>query len=242
MGGKRKSAVAIALTGLFLASAPLTSAWAEDVPNTIALRKVAESRYNLSINLLDEYAEQEVGIRIRRVTGTVSEIITLPSKILGPEGRGATVVNQKLNADDVFLFTVNNIVIYKVALRETTVIDLTNPQGPTPIIFESATPLITESATTVFDYPNDAALRMVAKNRYIFTLNLIDRYAGQEVSINRVRTVKGKSQSYLLTKRTLGDFGKTTVVFNESFAAGDLITVKRGEIVLYTYSVKVNAT
>ena len=242
MGGERKSAVAIALTGLLLASAPLISAWAEDVPNTIALRKVAEARYNLSINLLDEYAEQEVGIRIRRVTGTVSEIITLPSKILGPEGRGATVVNQKLNADAVFLFTLNKIVIYKVAVRETTVIDLTNPEGPKPIIFESATAQISESATTVFDYPNDAALRKVAKNRYVFTLNLIDRYAGQEVSIFRVRTVKGKSQSSLLAKRTLGDFGKTTVVFNESFAVGDSIAIKRGDLILYTYAVKASAT
>jgi len=235
MGDKRKSAVAIALTGLVVASAPLTSAWAEDVPNTIALRKVAEARYNLSINLLDEYADQEVGIRIRRVTGTVSEIITLPSKVLGAEGRGAFVINQKLEPDDVFLFTQANVVIYKVALREATVIDVTNPEQPVTVVFESSTAQLGESSTAIIDHPNDVATRVLSGKRYLMSINLLDRYAGQEIVIERVRKVSGKAVRAEIARKVLGAFGKVSVVIAGEAKVGDLFVISRGGVELFSF-------
>ena len=241
MSSRSKSALAIVLTALLLTS-HLSFASADELPNNIAFRKISELRYNVSMNLLDQYQNQEVGIRIRRTTGSVSEIITLPSKVLGVEGKGSFVVNQKLEADDVFLFTLKNIVIFKVVLRDSTVIDLTNPEAPVPVIFESSTPQIFESTTALIDLPNNAVLRKGAKSGYVLTMNLLDRYAGREVAVYRERTVNGASQSLLLAKKTLGGFARATIVIKESFKAGDSIAIKSGNLVLYTYAVKANAT
>jgi hypothetical protein len=227
------------------------------VPNTVALRKVSESRYNLSMNLLDQYAQQEIGIRIRRTSGGVSEIFTLPNKVLGDEGKATVVVNRKLQLDDVLLFTVNNEVIYKVAIKDATLIDLNNPrESNEPAIEtpESATPTTSESpapspsATTserAFDkasYPNDAALKVAANGRYVLSINMLDIYIGQEIAIERVRTVKGVSETLPIAKKVLGAEGKTSVSFRGPVKKGDLFVMKSGNLVLFSYSVKANAT
>ena len=233
MGARSKSILALSLA--FIAPLSTTSAMAEDLPNVIALRKVSETRYNLSINLLDQYASQEIGIRIRRITGPVSSIITLPSKVLGAEGRAAVAINQKLLPDDVFLFLQGKTVIYKVAVRDSTVIDMTNPDGPVQVIFESATAVAAESATAVIDHPNDAAVRALSGKRYLLTINLLDRYAGQEIEIERIRKVGGKEVRTLIGKKVLGAFGKASVVVAGEFKSGDLFLMSRAGIELFRY-------
>ncbi len=233
MGARSKSILALSLA--FIAPLSTTSAMAEDLPNVIALRKVSETRYNLSINLLDQYASQEIGIRIRRITGPVSSIITLPSKVLGAEGRAAIAINQKLLPDDVFLFLQGKTVIYKVAVRDSTVIDMTNPDGPVQIIFESATAVAAESATAVIDHPNDAAVRALSGKRYLLTINLLDRYAGQEIEIERIRKVGGKEVRTVIGKKVLGAFGKASVVVAGEFKSGDLFLMSRAGIELFRY-------
>lgn len=230
---RSKFVLALSLTLAF--SSVASSAVAEEVPNTIALRKVSETRYNLSINLLDQYAEQEIGIRIRRITGSVSEIITLPSKVLGAEGRGSVVINQKLLPNDVFLFTQANSVIYKVAVRDSSVIDMTNPNSPVQVIFESATADTADSTTAVIDYPNDAAIRTLLGKRYLLTINLLDQYAGQEIVIERVRKVGGKAVRAEIARKVLGDFGKTSLVVAGEAKPGDLFLFSRGGVELYRY-------
>ncbi len=233
MGVRSKSIVSLSL--MVIAPLSATSAVAEDVPNVIALRKVSETRYNLSINLLDQYASQEIGIRIRRITGPVSSIITLPSKVLGAEGRAAVAINQKLLPDDVFLFLQGNTVIYKVAVRESTVIDMTNPDGPVPVIFESATAIAGESATAAIDHPNDAAVRALSGKRYLLTINLLDQYAGQEIEIERIRRVGSKEVRTVIGKKVLGAFGKASVVVAGEFKRGDLFLLSRAGIELFRY-------
>jgi ABC-type transporter MlaC component len=233
MGVRSKSILALSL--MVIAALSATSAVAEDVPNVIALRKVSETRYNLSINLLDQYASQEIGIRIRRITGPVSSIITLPSKVLGAEGRAAVAINQKLLPDDVFLFLQGKTVIYKVAVRDSTVIDMTNPDGPVQVIFESATAVAAESATAVIDHPNDAAVRALSGKRYLLTINLLDRYAGQEIEIERIRKVGGKEVRTVIAKKVLGAFGKASVVVAGEFKSGDLFLMNRAGIELFRY-------
>lgn len=209
--------------------------YADDVPNVIALRKVSETRYNLSINFLDQYASQEIGIRIRRITGLTSSIITLPSKVLGAEGRAAVAINQKLSPDDVFLFLQGKTVIYKVAVRDSTVIDMTNPDGPVPVVFESATAIADESATAVIDHPNDAAVRALSGKRYLLTINLLDRYADQEIEIERIRKVGGREVRTFIGKQVLGAFGKASVVVAGEFKSGDLFLMSRAGIELFRY-------
>jgi hypothetical protein len=233
MGVRSKSIVSLSL--MVIAPLSATSAVAEDVPNVIALRKVSETRYNLSINLLDQYASQEIGIRIRRITGPVSSIITLPSKVLGAEGRAAVAINQKLLPDDVFLFLQGKTVVYKVAVRDSTVIDMTNPDGPVQVIFESATAVAVESATAVIDHPNDAAVRALSGKRYLLTINLLDRYAGQEIEIERIRKVGGKEVRTVIGKKVLGAFGKASVVVAGEFKSGDLFLMSRAGIELFRY-------
>jgi hypothetical protein len=233
MGVRSKSILSLSL--MVIAPLSATSAVAEDVPNVIALRKVSETRYNLSINLLDQYASQEIGIRIRRITGPVSSIITLPSKVLGAEGRAAVAINQKLLPDDVFLFLQGNTVVYKVAVRDSTVIDMTNPDSPVQVIFESATAVAAESATAVIDHPNDAAVRALSGKRYLLTINLLDRYAGQEIEIERIRKVGGKEVRTVIAKKVLGAFGKASVVVAGEFKSGDLFLMNRAGIELFRY-------
>ena len=233
MGARSKSILALSLA--VFAPLSTTSAMAEDLPNVIALRKVSETRYNLSINLLDQYASQEIGIRIRRITGPVSSIITLPSKVLGAEGRAAVAINQKLLPDDVFLFLQGKTVIYKVAVRDSTVIDMTNPEGPVQIIFESATAVAGDSATAVIDHPNDAAVRPLSGKCYLLTINLLDRYADQEIEIERIRKVGGKEVRTLIGKKVLGAFGKASVVVAGEFKSGDLFLMSRAGIELFRY-------
>ena len=233
MGARSKSILALSLA--VFAPLSTTSAMAEDLPNVIALRKVSETRYNLSINLLDQYASQEIGIRIRRITGPVSSIITLPSKVLGAEGRAAVAINQKLLPDDVFLFLQGKTVIYKVAVRDSTVIDMTNPDGPVQIIFESATAVAGDSATAVIDHPNDAAVRALSGKRYLLTINLLDRYAGQEIEIERIRKVGGKEVRTVIGKKVLGAFGKASVVVAGEFKSGDLFLMSLAGIELFRY-------
>lgn len=233
MGVRSKSIIALSLMVITPLSA--TNAWAEDVPNVIALRTVSETRYNLSINLLDQYAFQEIDIRIRRITGPVSSIITLPSKVLGVEGRAAVAINQKLLPEDVFLFLQGKTVIYKVAVRDSTVIDMTNPEGPVQVIFESATAATAESETAVVDHPNDAAVRALSGKRYLLTINLLDRYAGQEIEIERIRMVGGKELRTVIGKRVLGAFGKTSVVIAGEFKSGDLFRLSRAGKELFRY-------
>lgn len=233
MGVPSKFALTISLT--LALSGVASVAVAEEVPNTIALRKVSETRYNLSINLLDQYAEQEIGIRIRRITGSVSEIITLPSKILGAEGRGALAINQKLLPDDVFLFTQANVVIYKVALRDTTVIDVTNPEQPVTVVFESATAQAGDTSTAVIDYPNDVAIRVLSGKRYLLTINLLDRYTGQEIVIERIRKVGGRAVRAEIARKVLGSFGKASVVIAGEAKPGDQFVFSRGGVEIFTY-------
>lgn len=233
MGVRSKTILAFSLMVIPPVSA--SSAMAEDIPNVITLRKVSEARYNLSINLLDQYASQEIGIRIRRITGFTSSIITLPSKVLGAEGRAAVAINQKLLPDDVFLFLQGKTVIYKVAVRESTVIDMTNPDGPVQVIFESATAVAAESATAVIDHPNDAAVRALSGKRYLLTINLLDRYADQEIEIERIRKVGGKEVRTLIGKKVLGAFGKASVVVAGEFKSGDLFLMSRAGIELFRY-------
>lgn len=233
MGVRSKTILAFSL--MVIAPVSASSAMAEDIPNVITLRKVSEARYNLSINLLDQYASQEIGIRIRRITGFTSSIITLPSKILGAEGRAAVAINQKLLPDDVFLFLQGKTVIYKVAVRESTVIDMTNPDGPVQVIFESATAIADESATAVIDHPNDAAVRALSGKRYLLTINLLDRYADQEIEIERIRKVGGKEVRTLIGKKVLGAFGKASVVVAGEFKSGDLFLMSRAGIELFRY-------
>ncbi len=233
MGVRSKSIFALWLA--FVTSLAAPSAFAEETPNVIALRKVSETRYNLSINLLDQYATQEIGIRIRRITGLTSSIITLPSKVLGAEGRAAVAINQKLLPDDVFLFLQGKTVIYKVAVRDSTVIDMTNPDGPVPVVFESATAIAGESATAVIDHPNDAAVRALSGKRYLLTINLLDRYAGQEIEIERIRKVGGKEARTQIAKKVLGPFGKASVVVAGEFKSGDLFLMNRAGIEIFRY-------
>lgn len=233
MGVRSKTILAFSL--MVIAPVSASSAMAEDIPNVITLRKVSEARYNLSINLLDQYASQEIGIRIRRITGFTSSIITLPSKVLGAEGRAAVAINQKLLPDDVFLFLQGKTVIYKVAVRESTVIDMTNPDGPVQVIFESATAVAAESATAVIDHPNDAAVRALSGKRYLLTINLLDRYADQEIEIERIRKVGGKEVRTLIGKKVLGAFGKASVVVAGEFKSGDLFLMSRAGIELFRY-------
>jgi hypothetical protein len=233
MGVRSKTILALSL--MLIAPVSASSAMAEDIPNVITLRKVSEARYNLSINLLDQYASQEIGIRIRRITGFTSSIITLPSKVLGAEGRAAVAINQKLLPDDVFLFLQGKTVIYKVAVRESTVIDMTNPDGPVQVIFESATAVAAESATAVIDHPNDAAVRALSGKRYLLTINLLDRYADQEIEIERIRKVGGKEVRTLIGKKVLGAFGKASVVVAGEFKSGDLFLMSRAGIELFRY-------
>jgi hypothetical protein len=233
MGVRSKTILAFSL--MVIAPVSASSATAEDIPNVITLRKVSEARYNLSINLLDQYASQEIGIRIRRITGFTSSIITLPSKVLGAEGRAAVAINQKLLPDDVFLFLQGKTVIYKVAVRESTVIDMTNPDGPVQVIFESATAVAAESATAVIDHPNDAAVRALSGKRYLLTINLLDRYADQEIEIERIRKVGGKEVRTLIGKKVLGAFGKASVVVAGEFKSGDLFLMSRAGIELFRY-------
>lgn len=234
---RSKAALILALS-LAISGLSSSAATADEVPNTIALRKVSETRYNLSINLLDQYAEQEIGIRIRRITGLVSEIITLPSKVLGVEGRGALVINQMLKPDDVFLFTQANVVIYKVALRDTTVIDVTNPEQPVTVVFESSTAHMGDTSTAVIDHPNDVATRALSGKRYLMTINLIDRYAGQEIVIERIRKVGGKAVRAEIARKVLGAFGKASVVLAGEAKPGDLFVFSRGGVELFNYRVK----
>ena len=233
MGVRTKAILALSL--VYIAPIHVTSASAEDVPNVIALRKVSETRYNLSINFLDQYASQEIGIRIRRISGLTSSIITLPTKVLGAEGRAAVAINQKLLPDDVFLFTQGKTVIYKVAVRDSTVIDMTNPDGPVQVIFESATAEAADTTTAVIDHPNDAAVRPLSGKRYLLTINLLDRYAGQEIDIERVRKVGGKEVRTVIGKRMLGAFGKASVVVAGEFKSGDLFLMSRGGVEIYRY-------
>ena len=233
MGVRSKTILAFSL--MVIAPVSASSAMAEDIPNVITLRKVSEARYNLSINLLDQYASQEIGIRIRRITGFTSSIITLPSKVLGAEGRAAVAINQKLLPDDVFLFLQGKTVIYKVAVRESTVIDMTNPDAPVQMIFESATAVAAESATAVIEHPNDAAVRALSGKRYLLTINLLDRYAGQEIDIERVRKVGGKEVRTVIGKKVLGAFGKASVVVAGELKSGDLFLMSRAGIELFRY-------
>ncbi len=233
MGVRSKSILTLCL--VFVTSLAAPNAFAEETPNVIALRKVSETRYNLSINFLDQYASQEIGIRIRRITGLTSSIITLPSKVLGVEGRAAVAINQKLLPDDVFLFLQGKTVIYKVAVRDSTVIDMTNPDGPVPVVFESATAIADESATAVIDHPNDAAVRALSGKRYLLTINLLDRYADQEIEIERIRKVGGKEVRTLIGKKVLGAFGKASVVVAGEFKSGDLFLMSRAGIELFRY-------
>jgi hypothetical protein len=230
---------------------------AADVPNTVALRKVSDTRYNLSMNLLDQYAQQEIGIKIRRTSGGVSEIFMLPTKVLGNEGKATVAVNRKLQLDDVLLFTVKNVVIYKIAIKDATFIDLNNPNESTvPAIEtpESATPTVSESPAPSpsatrserpidkASYPNDAALKVAANGRYVLSINMLDIYIGQEIAIERVRTVKGVSETLPIAKKVLGAEGKTSVSFRGPVKKGDLFVMKSGNLVLFSYSVKANAT
>lgn len=243
--------LAIGLVLAAFSSLGLQGAAAEEVPNTIALRKVNEIRYNLSINLLDKYAQQEIGLRIRRVSGGVSEIISLPSKVLGAQGRAAVVINQKLAPDDVLLFTLKNVVIYKMAIKDANVIDLNNPsplESEPDSVAETATAAATTTATPTeiapsrVNSPNDAALRQLSTSRYILTINLLDLYTGVEISIERVRKAGGKSESVLIARKILGNEGKASVVFNGKVKANDLFVMKSKNTVVYSYRVAPSAT
>lgn len=253
----KKASIAAAALAVEIVVLGVLPAIAAEVPNTVALRKVSETRYNLSMNLLDQYAQQEIGIRIRRISGGVSEIFLLPNKVLGDEGKATVVVNRKLQQDDVLLFTVKNVVIYKVVIKDATVIDLNNPnETNVPAIEtpESATPTISDSpapspsATTSerpvdkVSYPNDAALKVAANGRYVLSINLLDIYIGQEIAIERVRTVKGVSETLSIAKKVLGAEGKTSFSFRGPVKKGDLFVMKSGNLVLFSYSVKANVT
>ncbi len=244
-----------ALIAAFACASAIAPAIAAEVPNTIVLRKVSDVRYNLSMNLLDRYAKQEIGIKIRRVSGGVSEIVTLPNKVLGDEGKATVAVARKLLPDDVLLFTVKNVVIYKIAIKDATVIDLNDPsassqatveapESATPIVSEGPSPAASSSARPIdmVNYPNDAALRIGANGRYVLTINLLDIYIGQEIAIERVRTVKGVSETLLIAKKVLGAEGKASFSFKGPVRKGDLFVMKSGNLVLFSYSVKANVT
>ena len=159
----------------------------------------------------------------------------MPSKVLGAEGRAAVAINQKLLPDDVFLFLQGKTVIYKVAMRDSTVIDMTNPDAPVPVVFESSTAIAGESATAVIDHPNDAAVRPLSGKRYLLTINLLDRYADQEIEIERIRKVGGKEVRTLIGKKVFGAFGKASVVVAGEFKSGDLFLMSRAGIELFRY-------
>ncbi len=228
---------------------------AAELPNAHILRKVSDTRYNLSVNLLDQYANQQIGIRIRRVTGSVSEIIALPDQVLGAEGKTTIPVKMRLQRDDVFLFTFQKLVIYKIAFKDAVVVDINNPvalEEPAPVVSESATPTSSasplasttanpnEQAVDRASLPNNVALRAGSKGSKVMTMNLIDIYAGQEISIDRIRTVKGVSQTLSIGRTILGAEGKSTVTFKGDVKRGDLFVMRLGTLALFSYAAKTN--
>jgi hypothetical protein len=104
-----------------------------------------------------------------------------------------------------------------------------------PVVFESATAIAGESATAVIDHPNDAAVRALSGKRYLLTINLLDRYAGQEIEIERIRKVGGKEARTQIAKKVLGPFGKTSVVVAGEFKSGDLFLMNRAGIEIFRY-------
>jgi uncharacterized repeat protein (TIGR02543 family) len=202
-------------------------AQAEEIPNTIALRKVSETRYNLSMNLLDQYADQEISVRIRRISGGTSQIITLPSKTLAAEGKATIAVTQKLEKDDVFLFVLGNKVIYKENLSEMNVIDL-DAAEPTASPSPTATPV--ETTPVVTEVPPEIAFRKVNEKRYNLSINLYDALAGRDVIIERVRG----GVTSLVGRLTLKTEGRGAIAINEAIADNDLFLFRAGTEIVFS--------
>ena len=250
---KRTKVIVHSLSVIFALSA--LPSHAAELPNAHILRKVSDTRYNLSINLLDQYANQQIGIRIRRVTGSVSEIIALPDQVVGAEGKTTIPVKMKLQQDDVFLFTFQKLVIYKIAFKDAVVVDINNPgtpEEPAPVVSESETPtsstspLASSTAKPIeqtvdrANLPNNVALRAGSNGSKVMTMNLIDIYVGQEISIDLIRTVKGVSQTLSIGKTILGAEGKSTVTFKGNVKRGDLFVMRLGTLALFSYAAKTN--
>lgn len=229
------------LTLLIILVLPIGSlaASAEEPPNTIALRKVSEFRYNLSINFLDQYASQEIGIRIRRISGATSSIITLPSKVLGAEGKAAVAIQQKLFPSDVLLFTLGKSLIFKAEIQALGVIDLTKQIGAiegAPDSNLDSNTVISESGTSIIELPNNAVLRKLRKDDYLLTFNLLDQYSGLIVRIDRVRRIGSRNDRIELGRPVTREFGKGSLRINSELAEGDKIIFTRFGQTIYIYT------
>lgn len=224
--------------------------WGEELPNAVAFRKVSETRYNLSINLLDQYAQQEIVLKIRRTTGEVSSIISTITVTPGKEGKAGIAIRRNLLPSDVFLFTSQNNLIYKIALRDATLYDLTDPNNPILISPESATPnpvtqerldesvTISESNSAIVELPNNARLRTFAHGRNLLTFNLLDQYAQQEIVIERVRKIGTTMRRAEIGRVLLGEFGKASLIFSGKALDGDIYIFSQGGYEIYRYLVK----
>lgn len=198
---------------------------AQELPNEITLRKVSDTRFNLSMNLLDQYTDQEISVRIRRISGGTSQIITLPSKKLGAEGKVTVPITQKLEKDDVLLFVIGNKVIYKENFADARIIDLTGAE-PTP----SPSPTAVETAPVVAEVPNEIAFRKVNEKRYNLSMNLLDRFAGRDLIVERVRG----GVTTLIGRLTLRVEGRGAMAVNESLADNDLFIFRSGNEIVFS--------
>ena len=206
---------------------------AEELPNSITVRKVNMARYNLSLNLLDQYSGKTVALKIRRISGDVSSIINQPPILVGAEGRASAAIREPLLPSDVLLFTIGNSVIYKVEIKDVGILDLTKPMGAN----ESGT-VTSEGITSVVELPNNAMLRKMGKEKYLLTFNLLDQYSGLIVRIDRVRRIGSKSERLELGRPVVGEFGKGSFRIDTALTAGDHITITRFSTTIYLYTVE----
>lgn len=218
---------------LILGSLGAAQAKAEELPNSITVRKVNMARYNLSLNLLDQYSGKTVALKIRRISGDVSSIINQPSFVVGAEGKASTAIREPLLPNDVLLFTIGNSVIYKVEIKDTGVLDLTKPMNA----LESNTSVV-ESATSAVELPNNAIVRKLKNGKYLLTFNLLDQYAGLIVRIDRVRKIGSKMKRIELGRPVVGENGKGSLRIDFALAAGDQIAISRFSTTIYLYTVE----
>jgi hypothetical protein len=109
-------------------------------------------------------------------------------------------------------------------------------------VSDSATSTSNSNEQTVdrANLPNNVALRAGSNGSKVITMNLIDIYVGQEISIDRIRTVKGLNQTLLIGKAILGAEGKSTVSFKGDVKRGDLFVMRLGTLALFSYAAKTN--
>lgn len=210
-----------------------TQAKAEELPNSITVRKVSIARYNLSLNLLDQYSGKTVALKVRRISGDVSSIINQPSIAVGAEGRASTAIREPLLPNDVLLFTIGNSVIFKVEMKDVGILDLTKPMGAN----ESGT-VTSETITSAVELPNNAILRKMGKDKYLLTFNLLDQYSGLIVRVDRVRRIGLKSERLELGRPVVGEYGKGSFRIDTALTAGDQITITRFSTTIYLYTVE----